>query len=153
LGDSPENYSTRIPPNNIQITDDETNFSIFIGEKRTHEHLGSMGFADVFTLEEYKKYYTENKENLQDTGLIGGVVVPNFVGKIEVTAFREWSYSQNNKFQFFNQFDMNDYIKHQFDEVEVGFILPEGTVVVDLNEDCSLPTSVLRDIKIDTIIK
>jgi hypothetical protein len=112
-----------------------------------------MGFADVFTLEEYKKYYTENKENLQDTGLIGGVVVPNFVGKIEVTAFREWSYSQNNKFQFFNQFDMNDYIKHQFDEVEVGFILPEGTVVVDLNEDCSLPTSVLRDIKIDTIIK
>jgi hypothetical protein len=149
LGDSPDNYSTSSTPNSIQITDDETCFSLFVGKKRTHEYLGSMGFADVFTLDEYKKYYAENKENLQDTGLVGGVVVPNFVGKIEVTAFREW----NNKFQFSNQFNMNDYIQHQFDEAEVGFVLPEGTVVVDLNEDCSLPTSILRDIKIDTIIK
>jgi len=149
LGDSPENYSTSSTPNSIQITDDETCFSLFVGKNRTHEYLGSMGFADVFTLDEYKKYYAENKENLQDTGLVGGVVVPNFVGKIEVTAFREWNY----KFQFSNQFNMNDYIQHQFDEAEVGFVLPEGTVVVDLNEDCSLPTSILRDIKIDTIIK
>jgi hypothetical protein len=149
LGDSPENYSTSSTPGSVQITDDETCFSLFVGGKRTHEYLGSMGFADIFTLEEYKKYYAENKENLEETGLIGGVVVPNFVGKIEVTAFREW----NKKFQFSNQFNMNDFIQHQFDEAEVGFILPEGTVVVDLNEDCSLPTSILRDIKIDTIIK
>ena len=81
LGDSPENYSTSSTPNSIQITDDETCFSLFVGKNRTHEYLGSMGFA------------------------------------------------------------------------EVGFVLPEGTVVVDLNEDCSLPTSILRDIKIDTIIK
>ena len=77
------------------------------------------------------------------------MVVPNFVGKIEVAAFRDWG----NKLHFSNQFNMNDYIQHQFDDAEVGFILPEGTVVIDLNEDCSLPTSVLRDIKIDTIIK
>ena len=141
LGDS--------PANSIQITDDETNFSVFVGDKRTHEYLGSMGFADIFTLEEYKKYYATNKENLQDDGLIGGVVVPNLVGKIEVAAFRDWG----NKLHFSNQFNMNDYIQHQFDDAEVGFILPEGTVVIDLNEDCSLPTSVLRDIKIDTIIK
>ena len=83
LGDSPENYSTSSTPNSIQITDDETCFSLFVGKNRTHEYLGSMGFADVFTLDEYKKYYAENKENLQDTGLVGGVVVPNFVGKIE----------------------------------------------------------------------
>jgi hypothetical protein len=144
LGDSPENYST-----SIQITDDETCFSLFVGGKRTHDYLGSMGFADVFTLEEYKKYYEENKETLDETGLIGGVVVPNFVGKVLVTAFVE-----DGDFKFSNQFNLNTYIQHQFeDHVEVGIILPDGTQVLDLNEDCSLPVSVIRDIKIDTIIK
>jgi hypothetical protein len=50
LGSSPENYSTSTTPNSIQITDDETCFSLFVGGKRTHEYLGSMGFADLFTL-------------------------------------------------------------------------------------------------------
>ena len=149
LGDSPENYSTSTTPNSIQITDDETCFSLFVGGKRTHEYLGSMGFADVFTLEEYKKYYAENKEMLADTGLIGGVVLPNFVGKIEVTAFQDF----NGKFKFSNQFDFNDFIQHQFDEAEVGIMIPEGTLVVDLNEDCSLPVQIIRDIKIDSIVK
>lgn len=150
LGDSPENYSTSSNPNSIQITDDETSFSIIIGGKRTHE-LGSMGFVDVFTLEEYKKYYTKNRQNLSESeGLIGGIVVPNFIGKVEVTAFTE---DHKGNFKFSNQFNLNDFIQHQVDDSEVGIILPEGTAVIDLNEDCSLPTSVLRDIKIDTIIK
>lgn len=149
LGDSPENYSTSSTPGSIQITDDETAFSIFIGEKKVHDYLGSIGFADVFTLEEYKKYYQENKDNLSETGLIGGVVVPNFVGKVEVTAFREC----DDKTEFSNDFKLNDYIQHQFEyDAEVGILLPEGTQVFGLNEDCSLPMDILRDIKIDTIL-
>jgi hypothetical protein len=151
FGASPQNYSTSSSPRSIQITDDETCFSLFVGEKKVHD-LGSMGFADVFTLEEYKKYYSENKEMFSECeGLIGGVVVPNFVGKVEVTAFRE---SNSGKIEFTKNFNFNDYIEHQFNhDVSVGILLPEGTQVFDLNGDCSLPISILRDIKIDNVIK
>ena len=149
LGDSPDNYSTSSNPQSIQITDDETSFSLFVGGKRTHQYLGSMGFADVFTLDEYKKYYSKNKEMLLDTGLISGVVLPNFVGKIEVAAYKE----SKKGFKFSSQFVMNDFIQHQFEEAEVAILLPEGTAAIDLNEDCSLPISIIRDIKIDSLIK
>lgn len=149
FGESPQNYSTSSSPRSIQITDDETCFSLFIGEKQVRD-LGSMGFADVFTLEEYKKYYNENKEMFSEyEGLIGGVVVPNFVGKVEVTAFREI----NSGIEFTKNFNFNDYIEHQIHDVSVGILLPEGTQVVDLNEDCSLPVQIIRDIKIDSIVK
>ena len=153
LGDSPENYSTSSTPNSIQITDDETAFSLFIGDNKVHwQDIGSMGFADVFTLEEYNKYYEQNKEMLSDyEGLVGGVVIQNFVGKIEVTAFRQ---ERSGKTKFSNEFDMSDYIQHQFenDFCEVGIILPEETQIIDLNLDCSLPKYILRDIKIDSIL-
>jgi hypothetical protein len=146
FGESPQT------PRSIQITDDETCFSLFIGEKKVRD-LGSMGFADVFTLEEYKKYYNENKEMFSEyEGLIyghSGVVVPNFVGKVEVTAFREI----NSGIEFTKNFNFNDYIEHQIHDVSVGILLPEGTQVVDLNEDCSLPVQIIRDIKIDSIVK
>ena len=80
FGESPENYSTTSTPNNIQITDDETSYSVFVGGKRTHDYIGSMGFADVFTLEEYKKYYAEKiKMIAQD----GGIGVQRTNGRVE----------------------------------------------------------------------
>jgi hypothetical protein len=150
FGESPDNYSTSSSPRSIKITDDETCFSIFIGEKEVHD-LGSMGFADVFTLEEYKKYYNENKEMLggECEGLIGGVVVPDFVGKVEVTAFRELG----SEIEFSNDFKFSDYIQHQVEGAGVGFLLPSGTITFELNEDGSLPTDILRDIKIDIVLK
>lgn len=135
------------PSSSIQITDDETCFSVIIGNKVTYE-LGSSGFAHVMTLDEYKNYYKQNKSMLEDCeGLIGGIVIPSFVGKVGITAFNEDGATGN--------FNLNDFILHQLDyelDYEVGIVLPEGTLAVKLNDDCSLPLSILRDEKIKTII-
>jgi hypothetical protein len=107
-----------------------------------------MGFADVMTLDEYKKYYQLNKSVLQDCeGLIGGIVIPNFVGKVGVTAFNEDGATGN--------FNLSDFILHQLDyelDYQVGIVLPEGTISFDLNSDCSLPLDLIRDEKINSIL-
>lgn len=135
------------PSSSIQITDDETCLSVIIGNKVAYE-LGSSGFADIMTLDEYKNYYKQNKSMLEDCeGLIGGIVIPSFVGKVGITAFNEDGATGN--------FNLNDFILHQLDyelDYEVGIVLPEGTLAVKLNDDCSLPLSILRDEKIKTII-
>ena len=147
IGDSLSNYSNSTTPSSIQITDDETCFSVIIGNKVKYE-LGSMGFADVMTLDEYKKYYQLNKSVLQDCeGLIGGIVIPNFVGKVGVTAFNEDGATGN--------FNLSDFILHQLDyelDYQVGIVLPEGTISFDLNSDCSLPLDLIRDEKINSIL-
>ena len=54
---------------------------------------------------------------------------------------------------FSDDFDIDDYIQHQFEEyAEVIINVPKGTNVVELNNDLSLPLPVLRDVKITDII-
>ena len=135
------------PNSSIQITDDEACFSVIIGNKVTYE-LGSSGFADVMTLDEYKNYYKQNKSMLEDCeGLVGGIVIPNFVGKVGITAF--------NKDGATGNFNLNDFILHQLDyelDYQVGIVLPEGTISFELNSDCSLPLDLIRDEKINSIL-
>jgi hypothetical protein len=53
---------------------------------------------------------------------------------------------------FSTDFDLSDYIAHLEDSVEVSLILPEGTTVIQM-EDGKLPDDVIRDLKIDEIMK
>lgn len=132
--------------NEIQITDDETSFELYVGDKE-YDTFGSMGFITIVTLEEYKEFYEKNKDNYVDMGgLIEGFVLPNFTGKIEVSAKLYGG-------GFSNKFDISDYIEHQVDDSSVILRVAEGTVISKLNDDLSLPIDILRDIKIEKIIE
>jgi len=133
----------------IQIDDDETGFELYLN-KKYHKSYGSMGFIHIYTLDEYKKWYDSVKGTMEDVeGLIGGFVLPNFTGKIEVSALLDDK-------TFSNKFDISDYIQHQFSGRSVQVVLNidvNEKDVFDLNDDLSLPVSIIRDIKIDKIIE
>jgi len=129
----------------VEITDDETSYNILVdGETNTY---GSMGFLGVYTIEEYKNLIEDEQylEMIQDE-LVGGVVLPNFTGEIKVCVV-------NHAGEISKKFKLDDYVQHQFDDyIDVTILLPDNSVVLNLNEDGSLPISAIRDIKIDTII-
>lgn len=150
VGDGGDDYD-------VQITDDETSFALFVDGKRKSDY-GSMGFIKIYTLDEFKKNYEENKEMYSDNeGLVGGFVLPNFVGEIKVSALLDsrdlGKVNDPNGKTFSDKFDISDYIQHQFDAYADVVISVNNTTVFDLNEDLSLPISILRDIKIDKIIE
>lgn len=139
--------------NNIEtfkITDDESSFEIYQNGKAKLS-LSSMGFASIMTLKEYQKLYKLKGEEMVECGIVEGVVIPNFSGTIEIAALDYDGVYHTN-------IDLSDYIHHQFDEeapdgCEVIVNIPDGFSIFKLNEDMSLPTAVLRDIKIDKVIK
>lgn len=138
----------------VQIDDDETGFELYLN-KKYHKSYGSSGFIHIYTLDEYKKcfiakYNSHQKGTMGDVeGLIGGFVLPNFTGKIEVSTLLDGK-------TFSNKFDISDYIKHQFSGSNVQVVLNidvNEKDVFDLNDDLSLPLSIIRDIKIDKIVE
>lgn len=128
------------------ITDDETCFAIYLNEKKQKDYT-CQGFVNVLTLEQYKSLKKSMPDLFEDNdGMLGGVVVPDFVGKVGLAAVLG-----NGKFS--TDFDISDYIQHQFDDCcDVAIILPEGTKFYDLDDDLGLPLNVIRDHKINSII-
>jgi hypothetical protein len=134
----------------FMITDDETSFDLYINgeEKMT---LSSTGFGSVMTLDEYKNLYSKKGEEMSEYGIVEGVVVPNFQGTIGIAAM-------NDDGDIVTDFDLSDYIEHQGSNDDYSYrnviVNISGNLqVFKLNEDLSLPLSVMRDIKIDNIIK
>ena len=146
VGDGTHNTSQ------VMIDDDETSFDLYIGGIKYNRGKStwsnsycSMGFANVMTLDEYKAFYDSNKDMFEEyEGLVEGFVIPNFTGTIGVSS------ELNGKFS--NDFDLSDYIYHQTSGTVV-LNLPDGTKVYDLNTDLSLPLDIIRDAKIEQIIK
>jgi hypothetical protein len=143
-------------PRGIEVTDDYTTFSLYVGGKPKSSYESS-GFINILTVDEYNKIKNEAiKDGIwQDlTESLQGFVVPNFTGTIQVFAKNE------DTEEFRTDFDFNDYIQHQLghqqenydDYFEVGLNFPEGTQTFDLNPDLSLPISVIRDAKIDLVL-
>jgi hypothetical protein len=138
-------------PRGIEITDDYTSFGLSIGGKKISEYESS-GFINILTLDEYNKLIGRmDKEDLEQMAMaISGFVVPNFKGDIEVYA------KNDDSGEFTTNFDFSDYIQYQLGEDdsyhEVGLNFPEGTITFNLNNDLSLPLSVLRDAKIDLVL-
>ena len=127
------------------VTDDETAFDLYVNgvEKTT---LSSSGFGCIMTLDDYKKLYSKRGKEMAEFAIVDGYVISGFVGKIEIGAKLEDG-------SFTTDFDITEYIQHQFDYCDVIVNITGNPKIFKLNEDLSLPTAILRDIKIDTIIK
>jgi len=129
----------------FMITDDETGFDLYVDGKEKMSMMSS-GFGAVMTLNEYKKLYSLKGEDMAEYHIVEGVIIPGFVGKIEIGAkLDDGSISTD--------FDLTDYIQHQHDYCDVIVNITGNPEMFKLNEDLSLPTAILRDIKIDKIIK
>ena len=133
----------------IEITDDYTSFSLYVNGKPKSSYESS-GFINILTVDEFNKIKNEAiKDGIWEdlTQSLEGFVVPNFTGTIQVFAKNE------DTGEFRTDFNFNDYIQHQLDDYfEVGLNFPEGTQTFDLNQDLSLPLSVIRDAKIDLVL-
>lgn len=142
FGHNDDNYNTLA---DFMVTDDETGFDLYINgvEKST---LSSSGFGSIMTLDEYKKLYSKRGEEMAEFAIVDGYVISEFKGKIEIGAKLEDG-------SFSTEFDTTDYIQHQFDYCDVIINIIGEPKIFKLNEDLSLPTAILRDIKIDKIIK
>lgn len=124
----------------FSVTDDESYFSVYVGGKRKLS-LGCFGFGSVVTLEEFKKM--DIPEN--DSGVIQGIIVQNFVGEIGIGVLNEDNNISSN-------FNIDDYINHQIDG-DVIVNIPSGFNIYELNEDLTIPIHLLRDSKIEKVIK
>jgi hypothetical protein len=135
-------------PRGIEVNDDYTSVVLSIGGKKISEYE-STGFINILTLSEYNELIGNmEKEDLEEMAMgVSGFVVPNFKGDIQV-------FVKNDKTgEFTTNFDFSTYIQHQLDDYhEVGLNFPEGTITFDLNSDLSLPKSILRDIKIESVL-
>ena len=128
----------------FDITDDESAFDIYQNGKRKAT-LSCTGFGSVMTLSEYQNLYIEKGHEMGEWGIIEGVVVTGFCGKLGIAALDD-----NGNFR--TDFDLDDYIQHQSDDYcEVVIDVPCGNIY-KLNEDLSLPTAILRDVKIDKVL-
>jgi len=135
----------------IMITDDYSGFEVFVDgvkHKRKWGGFESDGFVTIMTMTQYHKWYAQAKSehgDMKDSG-IEGFFVPGFKGTIQVGAkLEDGGYVKN--------IDFSDFIQHQFEDCYDVFInLPTGTEVHELNNDLTLPISVIRDTKIDKII-
>ena len=131
----------------FQITDDESVFDLNIGGKKIS--LSSTGFGSVVTLDEYNNLYSHKGKEMNEWGIVDGVFIPNFQGTIGIGAI-------NGEGRITSDIDLDDFIEHQSPEDEYYNVIvnvPGNYKSFKLNEDLSLPLDVIRDIKIDNIIK
>jgi hypothetical protein len=131
----------------VEITDDYTGFGVCVGDKIMKSSYESDGFISIMTLLEFKKWQVAYPDVLTDGGGVDSFLLPNFKGTIGVTAMIDG--------EFTSDFDLSDFIQHQdgMDEAEVFLTLPEGTEILKMDDYHKIPTAVLRDLKIDKIIK
>ncbi len=141
----------------FMITDDESRFVIYVDGKNPDDefNINSMGFGSVMTLENFQKFLKiahNGKSSIPygewfDSELIEGIVIPGFVGKIGIGGI------QSSSGQVTSKIDLNDYICHIDGIHDVAVNIPSGLPFYRLNGDLSLPTSILRDIKIDKVME
>ena len=143
--DKPETIVVIGDGDEFQITDDESGFDLYVGGEYKHG-ICCFGFGSVMTLNEYK-YWQQNNDLEDSTDMVDAYLIPGFVGTIGISAkLDDGSYS--------NEFDLDDYICHQFDgyaDVVINF--PEGTELYQIkNHDLSTVTAALRDDKISAVL-
>jgi hypothetical protein len=143
--DKPETLVVIGDGDEFQITDDESGFDLYVGGEYKHG-ICCFGFGSVMTLNEYKEWQ-ENNDYEDSVDMIDAYLIPGFLGTIGISArLDDGTYS--------NEFDLDDYISHQFDgyaDVVINF--PEGTELYQIkNHDLSTVTAALRDDKITAVL-
>ena len=143
--DKPETIVVIGDGDEFQITDDESGFDLYVGGEYKHG-ICCFGFGSVMTLNEYK-YWQQNNDLEDSTDMVDAYLIPGFVGTIGISA-------KLDDGSFSNEFDLDDYICHQFDgyaDVVINF--PEGTELYQIkNHDLSTVTAALRDDKITAVL-
>jgi hypothetical protein len=143
--DKPETIVVIGDGDEFQITDDESGFDLYVGGEYKHG-ICCFGFGSVMTLNEYK-YWKENNDYEDSIDMVDAYLIPGFVGTIGISA-------KLDDGSFSDEFDIDDYISHQFDgyaDVVINF--PEGTELYEIkNHDLSTVTAVLRDDKITAVL-
>lgn len=129
----------------VEITDDYTSFEVYVGDKKLKGFYESDGFISIMTLPEFKKWQTQYPDAMKDGGGVDSFLLPNFKGTIGVAALCDG--------EFTSDFDLSDYIQHQLEDAEVFLTLPEGTEIVKMDDYHQVPVAVIRDTKIDKVIK
>jgi hypothetical protein len=131
----------------VEITDDYTQFGVYVGDKKVKGSYESDGFISIMTLPEFKKWQAAYPDAFTDGGGVDSFLLPNFKGTIGVTAMVDR--------EFTSDFDLSDYILHQdgMEDAEVFLTLPEGTQILKMDDYHQLPVDIMRDIKINKIIK
>ena len=131
----------------FQVTDDESGFDIYVGGKDSKKYSSCTGFGSVLNLNDYKQWLKETEdEGYRD--ITDAYIIPGFVGVIGISA-------KLDDGSFSTDFDMGDYIQHQFDDsyAEVIINFPEGTELYQIKDhDLSTVTAVLRDDKIAAVL-
>ena len=135
----------------LSINDDFVELDTYINGSKIKRRYGYEcdGFFTIMKLSDYKKWYNYH---LEEYGMdsCSGFIIPNFKGVIKVGSEFE---DVNGNIGYIKDIDFSDYINHQYDETYGAFFdFPEGTQIFDLNDDLSLPTAILRDIKIDNVL-
>lgn len=132
--------------NDFQVTDDESGFDLYVGGKDTKKYISCSGFGSVITLNEYKTWLAD-EDHEGYTDIVDAYIIPGFVGTVGISArLDDGTYS--------NEFDLDDYIQHQFDSyADVVINFPEGTELYEIkNHDLSTVTAALRDDKITSVL-
>ena len=137
--------------NDFSLTDDYSAFEVIVGNKEHKGYYESDGFVSIMTLEQFKEFQDriiEDCGELENNGC-DSFFLPKFKGTIGVTA-------KLDEKVFTDEFDITDYITHQFDNdkvdrVDVFMTLPEGTVIVEMT-DHTIPLGKIRDVKIESIL-
>lgn len=131
----------------VEITDDYTGFEVYVGNKKMKGGYESDGFISIMTLPEFAKWQKQYPDLMTDGAGIDSFLLPNFKGTIGVTAMVDG--------EFTSDFDLSDFIHHQFDDddVEVFLTLPEGTEILKMDDYHKVPVASMRDIKINRVIE
>lgn len=149
--DEPTNLIVLGTDNDIQygncdfkITDDESSFGVCI-DSEFKKNFDSDGFVSILTIDEYEKWLEdeENKESYLDPFCpFDAFLIPNFIGDIEIgVKLSDGSYDTN--------FDIDDYICHQYDDIYVEGIcinLPKDTEIIEW-EGWEIPSDLLGEVK------
>ena len=132
----------------VEITDDYTQFEVYVGNKKMKGGYESDGFISIMTLPEFAKWQKQYPDAMTDGGGVDSFLLPNFKGTIGVTAMYDVG-------EFTNDFDLDDYILHQdgMEDAYVALTLPEGTEIVKMDDYHQVPVAAMRDIKINKVIK
>jgi uncharacterized protein YehS (DUF1456 family) len=131
----------------FQVTDDESGFDIYVGGKDSKKYSSCTGFGSVLNLNDYKQWLKDTEdEGYRD--ITDAYIIPGFVGTIGISA-------KLDDGSFSTDFDLDDYIQHQFDDSYADVIInfPEGTELYQIKDhDLSTVTAVLRDDKIAAVL-
>lgn len=128
----------------FSVDDDESGYDIYVGGKEV-DSASCFGFGQIITLSEYKQWLINQKNNPDydeyHLEIMSAHIILGFTGEIGISA----KLTEYNLFS--DDFDIDDYIHHQFESaVDVVINFPDGTDIHEIkNHDLNSVRQYLRN--------